>query len=1096
MKRMNTKTLSEIVSVAESFQRAMRLDRDFDPDSSKRIISEYVPQRTGIRVLETMCAHIQDSTQRAFTWTGPYGSGKSSLALLLCSLVRGGEARLSALSRLGLAPDHVITHIFGSGSWKIFPITGYQGRLADDLAASFACKPEAHAIVKAFRALGDSIHDDDGVLLIVDELGKYLEADCASENTYLLQELAETANRTGKKTLLVGILHQAIDVYAEKLPQSLRDEWAKVKGRFVDLPLLGSTDEVVELLSRAILSKPHSPNRAFEESVSAVAAEYATYRRSDARHITTLFRQCWPLNPVVTLLLGPISRRSFAQNERSIYSFLGSREPGGFQEFLETHSENDLFSPADYWDYLRSNFEPSILATSDGHRWMTAADAVDRAERVGTIEHVQVAKTLALLDMFRNNTRFEPSLRIIAAAACLDEKKTSALLSDLIEHKVAIEKRFVNAFAVFAGSDFDIEEAVAEAASRQNGLDMAALDSLLKLSPIICRRHYMRTGTLRWFNRIVLPMEELNRWLSQKRNADGATGSFVLLIPDAIDMLASPEQRLIDATASVPERLENGERVIFGIPENGLKLRSLLSDLLALGEVAKRPELEGDETGRREVSARIAMTQDLLASELSTAFSKALWQRSPTRQQRSTRLSSLKSMASAIADQDFQSAPLIRNELVNRDFISANIVAARRTLMKSMITNETLPDIGYTGFPPDYSLFLSLLKVLHRKDKGSGNYRFSTEIKTEQYGDFWEKTDEFLAGSDMVSLKALYEFWRKPPFGLRLGVMPIFALAYLLANKHRIAVYENQTFSPHLTVSILDEWLADPTRIAFRSVEPDATNTAFLKKLALKLNEFVDKPVPPVALDVARAIVRIFFESPKWAQNSTSLSSNTLKLKQTVLKASDPIQLLFRDLPSIYGTHDLDAVAEKFAISMREYLAAMPGLIERIQSLMLEALHADKTDLGDLHRRAIAVKGLSGQLMLEAFIARIEKFSGQRQDIEGLISLGCSKPPMRWTDADIKTAETKLAQLAIDFRKLEAVSALRGRTPARRSFSVVMSNAESDFTESIELSNKDSLEAKRIALQLANSLKNLDFSVAFAALADAAIALANSKGKK
>ena len=45
--------------------------------------------------------------------------------------------------------------------------------------------------------------------------------------------------------------------------------------------------------------------------------------------------KCNPIHPLVTLLLNPISRQRFGQNERSIFSFLNSGEPNGFLYFLQ-----------------------------------------------------------------------------------------------------------------------------------------------------------------------------------------------------------------------------------------------------------------------------------------------------------------------------------------------------------------------------------------------------------------------------------------------------------------------------------------------------------------------------------------------------------------------------------------------------------------------------------------------------------------------------------------------------------------------------------------------------------------------------------------
>ena len=76
-----------------------------------------------------------------------------------------------------------------------------------------------------------------------------------------------------------------------------------------------------------------------------------------------MLEACWPLHPAVACLLGPISRRRFGQNQRSLFGFLNSSEPHGFQDFLRRESKDALYSTDRLWDYLRANLEPSILAS-------------------------------------------------------------------------------------------------------------------------------------------------------------------------------------------------------------------------------------------------------------------------------------------------------------------------------------------------------------------------------------------------------------------------------------------------------------------------------------------------------------------------------------------------------------------------------------------------------------------------------------------------------------------------------------------------------------------------------------------------------------
>ena len=67
-------------------------------------------------------------------------------------------------------------------------------------------------------------------------MGKFLEAAAQDgSDIYILQQLAEAASRSNGRFLLVGVLHQAFEEYAHRLSHEMRDEWAKIQGRFIDL---------------------------------------------------------------------------------------------------------------------------------------------------------------------------------------------------------------------------------------------------------------------------------------------------------------------------------------------------------------------------------------------------------------------------------------------------------------------------------------------------------------------------------------------------------------------------------------------------------------------------------------------------------------------------------------------------------------------------------------------------------------------------------------------------------------------------------------------------------------------------------------------
>ena len=82
--------LLDRVTVDRRYQRSARLDADVAAVSA---LDGYILQPTVAASLETLAGALAMGA-RAFTWTGPYGGGKSSAALLLKPNTTGAGSSL------------------------------------------------------------------------------------------------------------------------------------------------------------------------------------------------------------------------------------------------------------------------------------------------------------------------------------------------------------------------------------------------------------------------------------------------------------------------------------------------------------------------------------------------------------------------------------------------------------------------------------------------------------------------------------------------------------------------------------------------------------------------------------------------------------------------------------------------------------------------------------------------------------------------------------------------------------------------------------------------------------------------------------------
>ncbi|MDB6166020.1 MAG: ATP-binding protein, partial [Lacunisphaera sp.] len=927
--------LSEHVKIARRFQRSIRVDADFGKVDA---LQGFVCQRSAADGLVGMATQIARTSQRAFTWTGPYGGGKSSLAVALGGLLGPkGAVRTAAMAALGeKTSQRMLSDLHpGKAGWLVVPVVGRKGDPVGDIAAALEAARRREGVrgrprgdVTSGRELVERLVQEaesrprEGVLLVLDEMGKFLESAAADGgDIYFFQELAEKAARSGGRLVIVGILHQAFEQYASRLGRETRDEWAKIQGRFSDVPLIAGVDEVIDLLGHAIATQKRHP--ATTDAANAVAASIRGRRPGSASDLGKRLDKCWPLHPVTAAVLGPMSRRRFGQNERSIFGFLSSAEPSGFQEFVRNTSDGsrELFGPDRFWDYLRINLEPAILASNDSHRWAEAVDAVERCEARGTLLHVTLAKSIALIDLFRNGSGLAADR--VTIDTCISDASASdidAALKDLERWSVAVFRKHLGAWASYAGSDFDIDGAVSTAMAGNSELDLPRLAKLAGLQPVLAKRHYHETGTLRWFQTELVQFADMER--AAANPSGDAAGRFLLALQSGDESLAT----MTSACREISAKESKGLTAI-GVPNNSRKIRELGRELVALELVrSSRPELDGDNVARREIGARMAAVSADLEEEFRVAFADAEWfaQGDVVSLSADT---SLSRMASNLAALRYTQAPCIKSELINRQRPSANTQAGVRGLMHAMISKSSEKHLGIEGFPVEMGLYMTVLSetTLHR-DTGDGRYEFgrprgSTIGKT--FRPAWDAADRLFSGDrSAVPLTRLYELWQAPPFGLRRGVLPLLACAFIMANRHRFAVYAEGRFQADISDYIVDIMLQDEGLIAFRRVNVDAFRGAVLEGVAAAIEATTGQKCPTEPLELARQLVRVVSNLPAWSRRTLALSPTTIEVRRVLMHADDPHKALFVDLPAIYGEGDAEAVADGIEKSLRELSSA------------------------------------------------------------------------------------------------------------------------------------------------------------------------------
>lgn len=1033
--------LASMVTVGRRFARSARLDADLNGTPP---LVGYVLQASVAKALTTLAESQCDSHQGAYTWTGPYGGGKSSAALLVANLVAGTKGnRKIARDIAGEALTRLYVEAFPEpkGRWRVVAVTGSRTRLRDAIveaatlaldwssaqAADYGASDDA--LIAALIAGGEA--PSSGTLLILDELGKLLEHEALEGgDVHLLQDLAERATRSKGRLVVIGILHQSFEQYAARAARDARQEWAKVQGRFQDIAFLSGADETVALLGRAITAE-HPANAV--ERAELVAEAVAKRRPTEVGVLTKALTDTWPLNPVSALLLGPISRARFAQNERSVFGFLSSAEPSGFQEFLEHAEEGSgTYDPAMLWDYMAANFGMSLAAGNDGSRFSLAYEAIERASAKGQGLHVALTKSAAIIEFFRNGSGLALADDFLEAAVPgATPKAIKTAIKDLLDWAILIRQPRLGGYALFAGSDFDLDEAIGRAVVPVDSLQLEGIPQRVGFGFAAAKRHYFMTGALRTFEialQVVTPEDNVDGLVERiLARPQRGSGLMLLLLGDG----TLPRQATDALTKATAKALNASGRVIaLGSASESFALRNAAAELMAVERVFREhPQLEGDRIARREIAARQSRCIDELHRKLEAALEGAKWYLLPSPGK--SHCEPLAVIASILADAGFAKAPILKSELLQRDKPSSSAMAALRDLAHSMVSGLELKQLGMKQYPAELGLYLTVLKPfgLHREIE-PGRFDFSgpnDSLEGKSLQPAWDVLDQ--AGDEPLDI--IYARWSAPPFGIKGGVMPALALAYMLANRDTVAVYIDGVYQTAIDDVVVDRLLQKPGSFRLRRIDRSIREMAFLSGLA-KLLKVTDSSA---SLPIAAAIFQRFEALPNFAKRTLRIDADAKIIRGVVMKADDPERLLFDDLPAALGDRLSPDVIHNAIIAAE---ASYPALLDELRVALGRALGIDHRDFGGIAERTQLIRGMTNDYNFDAFADRAAAIEQGTGDIESLVSVLLHRPARNWSDRDREEALTEIARYGRRFRELEALAVVRDRRTHSEALALVV----------------------------------------------------------
>lgn len=854
---------------------------------------------------------------RCLSLIGSYGTGKSSF--------------LYALGKSILGEADYFPNLTSSGS-IVFKSVGQYESLLNQLARVLKSNPNLNSI---FEALKKADNKGNRVYIFLDEFGKVIEYALRNDpkkETYYFQQLAEFINNELNQTVLISTLHQSFESYSHNVETADIAEWEKVSGRFFSITF----NEPVEVVAQIVLK--HFGNKYAIQDRLVEMTKIATNLNLIPIKFTSRvlnYGSIGNMDGLTTYVAVSLFRR-YAQNERSVFSFLNDPSIYGLASF-----NNTSFELPELYDYVLNRFAHVIYSTvnPDKLQWEAAERAIQRAdsheELDPDISH-RILKSIHLINLFaRESGKFNSSelQSLLNNGRPVDFKRGMALL---FEKNIIQYVNYKGRLTFVEGTDVNLDEELRKAAGK---LALTAdydldLKKLIAVETIVAKQHLFNTGTPRlWFTTIQVDNQKTTEIDSLLPTNGLISISFQKGLISQIKTCDFPVVHCVckisDDLKNLIERIRKFEIVIDEYKDD-VVVRNLL-------------QLELDYASR-----------ELKSLFLRHIFKEGRW----SYQGKDLEIESSRTLNSALSkifSEFYAGHPVVNNELINRGKLSASINTARKRLLEGLLQYGGKLSFEQGKYPPERMIFDSTLVKEGMVTSISPSISIN---RNSSYNTFWEVLEIAFEESRHQKRPFLdfIEILKAKPFGMKDGLIKFLLSYFIIANKDGFALTHEPSskYIPYLHIDSIEAMFLKPNEFYVKKYNFDRVPKSAVDSL-LKFSR-IDQKIGAersAFFGIYAQMSRSISQLPTYTkQTQVGLDARTIKLREAIERANDPENALLIDMPIGLGfkplTEQTDKEYARFFNQLEDCVSdmtsAFPRLIHGLKNQFLENLGTTPSD--------------------------------------------------------------------------------------------------------------------------------------------------------
>lgn len=801
-------------------------------------------------------------------------------------------------------------------------------------------------IVAVYQSVNRTLrvkHGYSGIFIIFDEFSKYIEGhsvDRFSEDMKVLQDMCELCNASKDEQLhLTCVTHKSIKSYGTTLAPEILNSFRGVEGRLKETYFVVTAQNSYELISDAIGKTPAFYQWAEKnEKFQAVVQDSWSLKSFQALFSTEDYRKivgegCFPLTPVAASLLLILSEK-IAQNERTVFTYIASRDDGSLLKTLQKSKIPDFIGVDGIYDYFAPLFKDESESRVH-HEWLRAEYALSQTSK--KVEQA-VIKTIAVIRMINRSDELIASDKFLRAASGMPEEVYTPAIKGLIEKNLVELRSRTSAYEFKNNIGIDVEAEISDCVKKRfNKVDEAVvLQEIFTEKAILPKKHNQESCMTRYFNTVFLSKDQFlamksTSYLSWSNDPDGVV---VFILPEA----GLDEDTVFNHTTELEDRcllvcMPNSDRDCKETAKRFLAVSHLAGDAAFIDKnLVIKKELENI---REDLAVELNRWIVSTYFPLECVFT-AEGPQTPD-------IFGLNRLVSNVCDAAYSLTPVINQELINRHHVTAQIARARSNIMMKMLDAN-----GVEAFQTGSSAESTIYRAVFREaESGSGLYQAKEEIH------FFIQD----AGQDKQPLSRLIGKLTSPPYGMRKGPLPLLLLDSILKQPGMPVIYLGNKEVP-LNVDTAVNMVVNAKDYCLQMEAETVQAERYLSNMTDLFSDFseycreVDRHNKMAHL---ACVMQSWYRSlPQTSMIFSNPDHEEQNMPQIIAFRKifanpylNPRQILFEKIPAIFSTNTLEETFEAVADARREIDAHIHVIKQRaVQTIRTAFALEAGTDLG------------------------------------------------------------------------------------------------------------------------------------------------------